>query len=119
MSPTIHGEATPLASQAAKYMKPRSVFTGCNAGHTFFHVDPHGIASICKVGRDPSVNLMTEGASALSRLGTIADSLQLRTGGCDGCSKAGSCRTCRRMARLHQEAGDALSNYCQHGGYGS
>ena len=119
MSPTIHGEAAPLASQATKYMKARQVFTGCNAGHTFFHVDPHGIASICKVGRDPSVNLMTEGIGALSRLGGIAESLQLRTGGCSGCSKVGSCRTCRPLANIHQEAGDALSNYCQHGGYGS
>ncbi|WP_369189757.1 radical SAM protein [Streptomyces sp. R08] len=119
MSPTIHGGSAPLTSQAAKYLKPRQVFSGCNAGRTFFHVDPHGIASICKVGRDPSVNLMTEGVGALSRLGAIAESLQLRTGGCSGCSKTGSCRTCRPLARIHQEAEDALSNYCQHGGYGS
>jgi MoaA/NifB/PqqE/SkfB family radical SAM enzyme len=119
MSPTIHGEASPLASQAAKYLKPRRVFTGCNAGHTFFHVDPHGIASICKIGRDPSVNLMTEGLTALPRLGNIAESLQLRTGGCSGCTKVGTCRTCRPLAKLYQEAGDNRSLYCQHGGYGA
>ncbi|MGC9477626.1 radical SAM protein [Streptomyces sp. WG4] len=119
MSPTIDGEAKPLASQAQKYVRARRVFTGCNAGHTFFHVDPHGIASVCKIGRDPSVNLMTEGLTALPRLGGIAESLQLRTGGCSGCSKVGTCRTCRPLAKLHQEAGDNRSLYCQHGGYGA
>ncbi|OQR59956.1 radical SAM protein [Streptomyces maremycinicus] len=119
MSPTIDGEANPLASQAYEHLSPRSVFTGCNAGHTFFHVNPHGIASICKVGRDPSVNLMTEGLEALPRLGRIAESLQLRTGGCSGCSKVGTCRTCRPLAKLFQDAGDDRSLYCQHGGYGS
>ncbi|MEV0114128.1 radical SAM protein [Streptomyces sp. NPDC050844] len=33
---------------------------GCNAGHTFFHVDPHGMASICKVGRDNAIPLLIE-----------------------------------------------------------
>ncbi|MGW4750196.1 hypothetical protein ACWEPR_35915 [Streptomyces sp. NPDC004290] len=84
MSPTIDGEANPLATQAKGHIKARSVFTGCNAGRTFFHVNPHGIASVCKVGRDPSVNLVTEGVTALTRLGAIAESLQLRTGGCRG-----------------------------------
>lgn len=119
MSPTIDGEANPLATQAESHLKPRSVFTGCNAGHTFFHVNPHGIASICKVGRDPSVNLITEGVEALPRLGAIAESLQLRTGGCSGCTMADTCRTCRPLAKLYQEAGDRRDLYCQHGGYGS
>jgi MoaA/NifB/PqqE/SkfB family radical SAM enzyme len=119
MSPTIGGEGTPLAFQATRYVRPRKVFSGCNAGHTFFHVDPLGVASICKIGRDPSVNLITEGVEALARLGGIAESLQLRTDGCSGCSKVGTCRTCRPLAKLHQESGDDRSLYCQHGGYGS
>lgn len=119
MSPTIDGDANPLASQSLGDLKPRSVFTGCNAGRTFFHVNPHGNASVCKVGRDPNVNLVTEGVTALTRLGEIAESLQLRTGGCSGCSKAGTCRTCRPLAKLYQEAGDRRELYCQHGGYGS
>lgn len=119
MSPTIDGEANPLATQAEGHIKARSIFTGCNAGRTFFHVNPHGIASVCKVGRDPSVNLVTEGVDALSRLGAIAESLQLRTGGCSGCTKVGTCRTCRPLAKLYQEAGDRRELYCQHGGYGS
>ncbi|MEU3257141.1 radical SAM protein [Streptomyces albidoflavus] len=119
MSPTIAGEANPLVTQAESHIKARSVFTGCNAGRTFFHVNPHGIASVCKVGRDPSVNLVTEGVEALPRLGAIAESLQLRTGGCSGCTKVGTCRTCRPLAKLYQEAGDRRELYCQHGGYGS
>ncbi|THA62383.1 radical SAM protein [Streptomyces sp. A0958] len=119
MSPTIDGEANPLATQAKGRIKARSVFTGCNAGRTFFHVNPHGIASVCKVGRDPSVNLVTEGVAALTRLGAIAESLQLRTGGCSGCTKVGTCRTCRPLAKLYQDAGDRRELYCQHGGYGS
>ncbi|MFE2684897.1 radical SAM protein [Streptomyces mirabilis] len=119
MSPTIDGEANPLATQAEGQVKARSIFTGCNAGRTFFHVNPHGIASVCKVGRDPSVNLVTEGVAALTRLGAIAEYLQLRTGGCSGCTKVGTCRTCRPLAKLYQEAGDRRELYCQHGGYGS
>lgn len=119
MSPTIDGEANPLATQAEGHIKARSIFTGCNAGRTFFHVNPHGIASVCKVGRDPSVNLVTEGVGALPRLGAIAESLQLRSGGCSGCTKVGTCRTCRPLAKLYQEAGDRRELYCQHGGYGS
>ncbi|MCM1950385.1 radical SAM protein [Streptomyces sp. G2] len=119
MSPTIDGGANPLAFQSYADLKPRSVFTGCNAGRTFFHVNPHGIASVCKVGRDPNVNLVTEGVEALTRLGVIAESLQLRTGGCSGCTKVGTCRTCRPLAKLYQEAGDRRELYCQHGGYGS
>ncbi|MFH8885807.1 radical SAM protein [Streptomyces californicus] len=35
MSPTIDGEANPLATQAEDHIKARSIFTGCNAGRTF------------------------------------------------------------------------------------
>lgn len=45
-----------------------------------YHVDPHGKASICKVGRDPQVSLIDEGVEGLSRLGGIADRLLLRQG---------------------------------------
>jgi len=112
MSPTIQGDATPIPEQAAKYLRKRKPFTGCNAGHTFFHADPFGHASICKIGRDPHIPLMQEGIEGLKRVGGIADGLQLRTGGCAGCTfgqkdadgNPGGCTTCRPMARLYQEA---------------
>ena len=115
MSPTIYGGAESLPAQSAKHLRQRKTFTGCNAGHTFFHSDPHGHASICKVGRDPSVNLITEGVEGLRQLGTIADSLMLRTGGCTGCQLSGSCGVCRPLAKLYQDAKAPLASYCQHG----
>ncbi|MET7298176.1 radical SAM protein [Embleya sp. NPDC005575] len=116
MSPTIYGGPETLPAQSERFRRQRKPFTGCNAGHTFFHADPFGIASICKVGRDPSVNLMEEGLEGLSRLGPIADSLMLRTGGCSGCQISGSCFTCRPLAKLYQEAKAPLHSYCQYGG---
>jgi hypothetical protein len=83
---------------------------------TFFHVDQHGMASICKVGRDPRVDLMTEGIEGLPRLTGIADTLHTRTGGCAGCTPSGTCSTCRPLAKLYQQANAPLDTYCQHGG---
>ncbi|MFG3098498.1 radical SAM protein [Streptomyces sp. NPDC048202] len=122
MSPTIQGGSDPIPEQAAKYLRKRKPFSGCNAGHTFFHADPFGHASICKIGRDPHIPLMQEGIQGLKRLGGIADRLQLRTGGCAGCSfgqkdadgMPGGCTTCRPMAKLHQEAKAPRNMYCQH-----
>ncbi|WP_406502554.1 radical SAM protein [Streptomyces sp. NBC_01602] len=114
MSLTIGGDGSVLATQSIRYEKARRVFKGCNAGHTFFHADPFGQASICKIGRDPQIDLMTEGVEGLRRLGGIADSLMLRTGGCSGCALSGTCRTCRPLAKLYQEAKAPLVSYCQH-----
>lgn len=122
MSPTIQGDTAPIPEQAAKYLRKRKPFTGCNAGHTFFHADPFGHASICKIGRDPHIPLMHEGIEGLKRLGGVADGLQLRTGGCAGCTfgqkdadgNPGGCTTCRPMARLYQEAKAPRNMYCQH-----
>jgi hypothetical protein len=88
--------------------------TGCNAGHTFFHVDPHGRASICKIGRDPQIPLITEGVEGLRRLGGIADELLARRGGCAGCHRSGTCGTCMPLAALYRDAKAPLSTYCQH-----
>ncbi|WP_435865980.1 radical SAM protein [Streptomyces wedmorensis] len=114
MSPTIDGGAAPLPTQATEHLRQRRPFTGCNAGHTFFHVDPLGHASICKVARDPHIVLPEEGIEGLRRLGAIADGLQLRTGGCSGCALSGTCWTCRPLAKLYQEAKAPREMYCQH-----
>ncbi|WP_158852843.1 radical SAM protein [Saccharothrix deserti] len=115
ISPTIYSGAETLPSQSEQFLRERKPFTGCGAGHTHFHVDPHGMASICKVGRDPNVSLIGEGIEGLRRLGDIADSLMLRTGGCSGCALSGQCYTCRPLAKLYQEAKAPLTRYCQHG----
>jgi MoaA/NifB/PqqE/SkfB family radical SAM enzyme len=116
MSPTIYGGTESLSSQSIAHVAPRPPFAGCNAGHTFLHVDPHGMASICKVARDRQVDLMTEGVDGLARLGGIADALMLRTGGCSGCQLSGKCSVCRPLAKLYQEAKAPLNRYCQHAG---
>jgi hypothetical protein len=115
LSPTIYGGGEVLPAQSVEYLTARKPFTGCNAGHTFFHVDPHGSASICKVGRDPHIDLMDEGLEGLHRLGGIADSLMLRTGGCSDCQLSGTCTVCRPLAKLYQQTEAPLVSYCQHG----
>ncbi len=114
MSPTIYGGAESLPAQSQEYLRKRKPFTGCSAGHTFFHVDPHGMASICKVGRDPQISLMCEGLDGLARLGGIADGLLLRQGGCTGCGLQGACGTCMPLVTLYRKARAPLSAYCQH-----
>src|SRR5712691_8387076 len=115
MTPTIYGGGESLLAQSAEHLRTRKAFTGCNAGHTFFHSDPHGLVSICKVGRDDQIDLMREGVPGLSRLGGIADNLMLRTGGCSGCQLAGTCQVCRPLAKQFQEAKAPLAYYCKHG----
>jgi uncharacterized Fe-S cluster-containing radical SAM superfamily protein len=114
MTPTIYGGAETLPAQSAAHLRKRKPFTGCNAGHTFFHVDPHGMASICKVGRDPQVNLMETGAEGLRQLGGIADGLLLHQGGCTGCTLQGTCGTCMPLVQLYRKAKAPLATYCQH-----
>jgi MoaA/NifB/PqqE/SkfB family radical SAM enzyme len=114
MSPTIYGGPEALLTQSAAHLRKRKVFTGCNAGHSFFHVDPHGVASICKIGREPSIPLLEEGVDGLRRLGAIADSLLLRQGGCSGCSLQGTCGTCMPLVQLYRKAKAPLAAYCQH-----
>lgn len=114
MSPTIYGGAESLSSQSPEHLTQRTPFTGCDAGHAFFHVDPFGNASICKVGRDPQISLLEEGVEGLSRLGSIADRLLLRQGGCTGCTLAGACGTCMPLVTLFRKAKAPLANYCQH-----
>lgn len=115
ISPTYSGTPEPLAAQAPGFLDKSSVFKDCPAGHTFFHVDPHGLATMCKVGRENPIDLMTEGMAGLLRLPGIADAQMLRTGGCGGCQLSGTCRVCRPLAKAYQEAKAPLNTYCQHG----
>ncbi|MGO8958824.1 MAG: radical SAM protein [Streptosporangiaceae bacterium] len=114
MTPTIYGGGESLLAQSAEHLRTRKAFTGCNAGHAFFHADPHGRVSICKVGRDDQIDLMHEGLDGLRHLGGIADKLMLRTGGCSDCQLAGTCRVCRPLAKQFQQAKAPLPYYCRH-----
>ncbi|MFC9973864.1 radical SAM protein [Spirillospora sp. NPDC127200] len=114
ISPTIYGGAESLPSQSPEYLTGRRPFTGCDAGHTSFHVDPMGRASICKIGRYPSIALPTEGLDGLARLGAVADGLLARQAGCASCTLAGSCTTCMPLVTLYRKAKAPLATYCQH-----
>ena len=114
MSPTIYGGAGPLPSQSLPHLATPEPFTGCDAGHTSFHVDPHGRASICKVGREPSIALAEEGTEGLHRLGGIADQLLRLQGGCTGCTLSATCGTCMPLAAKYRQAKAPLNRYCQH-----
>jgi hypothetical protein len=102
-------------AQSREHLRARKPFSGCNAGVTFFHADPHAKVSICKVSRDDQIDLMAEGLDGLRRLPGISDGLMLRTGGCTGCRLSGSCTVCRPLAKQYQEAKAPLINYCRHG----
>lgn len=114
MSPTIHGGAGPLASQSLPHLTMPKPFAGCDAGHTSFHVDPHGRASICKIGRDPSIPLAQEGAEGLFRLDGIAAGLLRRQDGCAGCGLSAQCGTCMPLAARYRQAKAPADRYCQH-----
>lgn len=114
ISPTIYGGAESLPAQSLPHLTMTKPFTGCDAGHTSFHVDPHGRASICKVGREPNIALPLEGVEGLHRLGGIADRLLRRQGGCAGCTLSERCGTCMPLAAKYRQAGAPLARYCQH-----
>ncbi|MEU6548552.1 hypothetical protein [Streptomyces sp. NPDC046859] len=51
MTPTIYGGGEVLTAQSEDHLRMRKQFTGCNAGHTFFHMDPHGMVSVRMASR--------------------------------------------------------------------
>lgn len=114
ISPTIDGGTDSLPSQSPEYLTTRKPFAGCEAGHTSFHVNPFGQASICKIGREPSIDLLAEGTEGLARLGQIADRLLRRQAGCAGCTLQGTCGTCMPLVQLYRKARAPLAVYCQH-----
>jgi molybdenum cofactor biosynthesis enzyme MoaA len=118
ITPTYHGTGEVLPSQAREVMKRQTPYTGCNAGITHFHADPHGKASICKVGRQEQIDLMTEGAEGLRKLAAIGDRMTTRHGGCTGCALQKTCGTCMPLATLYRQANAPLETYCQHGSSG-
>jgi hypothetical protein len=111
----IPGARGAKPSQSREMLRKRKPYTGCNAGITHFHADPHRKASICKVGRDPQVDLIAEGADGLRRLAAAADALLTRHGGCTGCTLQKTCGTGMPLASLYRQAKAPLEVFCQHG----
>ena len=113
---TYHGTGEVLDAQSTRVelRKKRAPFVSCNAGTTFFHVDPQGQASICKIGRDPWIQLNKEGAAGMGRLVDIAGLLLSRSGDCTPCGIQSTCSTCPPMVADYRRAGAPNSFYCQH-----
>ncbi len=114
ISPTFTGGNKTLLAQSMAHLASRRPFQGCNAGLTFFHVDPHGNASTCKIAREDAIPLIEEGVVGLSRLGAVSDQLLQRGGGCTSCQIQGTCGTCMPLVRRYREAKAPMERYCQH-----
>lgn len=95
----------------------RTPYSSCNAGITHFHVDPHGMATICKVARKDadSVDLIKYGLDGLAKLRGVSGRLLIRHGDCTGCTIQGSCGTCMPLTNLYHQANAPLKIFCQHG----
>lgn len=113
LTPTIDGGAAPIAVQAIDQLRPRQPFSSCAAGRTFFHVDPTGQATICKIERGVRVDLLADGLAGLRRLASAADVAMLRTGACRNCPVVGACGTCPPLTRRYQEAKAPTNRYCR------
>lgn len=113
---TYQGTGEVLSAQSPKVdlRKRRDPFTGCNAGKTFFHVDPLGRASICKFGRVPWIQLQQDSIAGMGQLAVISDKLLTRSGTCDGCTIQSSCSTCPPMVADYRSAGALEDFFCQH-----
>ena len=115
MTPTIYGGAESLLAQSAEHLRTRQAFTGCNAGHTFFHADPHGLISICKVGRDDQIDLMREGLAACAAWVPSRISSCSAPGAAPAASSPAPAGCAWPLAKQYQEAKAPLTYYCQHG----
>ena len=113
---TINGNGHILANQAKEVdlSVKRPPFAGCEAGKAFFHVNPLGQASVCKISREASVNLITDGLDGLRQIAKAADNLLQRDGACVGCTLSGMCGTCPLMVRQYRKAGANKTFFCQH-----
>ena len=116
LSATYQGSGEVLDAQSPSFdlRQAREPFTGCNAGKTFFHVDPSGRASICKIGREPWVQLNKTGAGGMRQMAAAAAELLARSGACTGCGLESSCSTCPPLVDDYRQAGAAPAFYCQH-----
>lgn len=78
-------------------------FGGCDTGITFFTVNPLGMASACKIAREPHVvDLLKLGEAAFEILPTFNQKVLSPTGSCTSCDSK-SCGMCAPKIALHGE----------------
>ncbi len=116
LSPSLDGESYPLeltaescrtliASKSVTGTKSGHSANRCSAGRDFFHVNAVGKASICKIAREPNVDLISDGLDGLRRLPAIADRLLLPATICTTCELRNSCLTCTPKLALSRKSG--------------
>ncbi len=118
MSATILGDDEPLMFQVddlwrKKTLPEKQSFDGCGAGVESFHVDPHGNATMCKVGRETKIDLTQEPASAMSRLALSAQLKLVRSGDCTSCTSQSACVTCPVIVEQYRSAKAGATTYCR------
>ncbi len=79
---------------------PKEAFTGCEAGITFFNVDPFGNATACKIARQEHVvNLFKERENAFAILPTFNKKIMEMDIGCMSC-RTKHCGMCPPKIKL-------------------
>lgn len=113
LSPTLEGNSVPLGIMGqdcedirkdARSSIGNSRYVECMAGRTFFHVDSIGRGSICKIAREPNVNLLDDGIEGFSKLPGIAEQLLRPPFLCKSCTLRNSCNTCPPRLALYQRS---------------
>lgn len=118
MNATILGGDEPLMFQVddlwrKKTLKEKDSFDRCGAGVESFHVDPHGNATMCKIGRDTKIDLTHEPASAMARLASSAQLKLVRSGDCTSCTSQSACVTCPVIVEQYRSAQAEATTYCR------
>lgn len=122
ISPTINGDFTPTELMAQDYesmerrnmcISEESRYTPCRAGQISFHVNSIGNTSICKVVREPHVNLLQEGISGFSKLPHFCEELLDPSSLCGLCDLRKNCPTCPLILKLYLRSGLVPSFVCR------
>lgn len=122
LSPALNGNANPLnflagsCNQTTQDNLSAKQYKHCLAGKTFFHVNAIGKASICKVARHPSVDLLIEGLLGLDKLAGIAEQLLAKEEVCGNCQYERTCVTCAPRIRWYRRSGIVPLFVCKNQG---
>lgn len=119
LTPTLQGKSSPIALAAECMTEKRLVNhkekewrQRCLAGRRFFHIDSAGRASICKIARELTVDLVKDSLGKLLELSSFADSLLNNSAQCLACIWFDQCPVCPPKLRLYQKSGEVPVQFC-------
>lgn len=122
ISPTIDGNVntTEIMSQKCEIiercneLKSESLFyVECDAGETSFNVNSHGMMSICKIVRNPSINLLNDDIIGFDKLRHAKDELNKEYSLCTSCEYRMECPTCPHILKLYNMASNIPLDVCK------